>query len=123
MTALKWLLQGMAVTFAFLAVAFWLAVAYAFLFARPVYAHDWYPYSCCSSQDCFEVPASNVEATPGGWRIKNIDEVVPYDRTRQTPAEGGGHFHRCTIGGNPNLSTLGATWGEKTCFWAPAMEG
>jgi hypothetical protein len=38
------------------------------LFASPAVAHDWYPYSCCSSQDCQPVPCEELsENKSGSW--------------------------------------------------------
>lgn len=88
----------------------------------PVYAHDWFPLACCSAQDCYRVPASEIEATPGGWRIAATGEVIPYDRTRQTPPEGGGEFFRCSFKGNPEARTIGKTY-PRACFWAPSVGG
>lgn len=99
-----------------------IAAAFACI-GQPVLSHEWYPLACCSEKDCFEVPASEVRATPEGWRIDATGEVIPYDKTRTTPPEGGGHFHRCSFNGDPSGATIGMGSYPRACFWAPGMEG
>lgn len=97
------------------------------LLAGPAAAHDWYPQACCSMKDCFPIPIEDVEYTPDGWYIRSTGETVPFDRTRTTPADGGGQFHRCSYGGNPTAPTImlhSAIPGRAVadaCFWAPMM--
>jgi hypothetical protein len=101
-----------------LATLLWLIVA---VMGGPVRAHEWYPLSCCSDKDCFAIPASEVEATSDGWHIKATGEVIPYDRTRNTPPEGNGEFHRCSRQGKPDGLTIGANRTTDACLWAPVM--
>lgn len=83
-------------------------------------AHDWYPYTCCSSKDCYSIAWTDVEPVEDGWRIKATGEVIPYEQVRETPAEGGGQFHRCSIKGDRTRNTIGLSSG-RACFWAPPM--
>jgi hypothetical protein len=32
-----------------------------FLLTTPAVAHDWYPYQCCSDQDCHPIPCETIE--------------------------------------------------------------
>ena len=97
----------------------------------PAKAHDWYPLSCCSKKDCFALDQSEVAIERGGYRIKATNELVPFNRARQTPSEGGGSYHRCSVGGGPNGKTINMTPYQgadeagipqtptPACFWAP----
>lgn len=86
--------------------------------AAPAAAHDWYPLACCSSQDCYPVPASDIDVTAEGYRIVSTGEVIPFSRARITPPEGGGMFHRCSALGDREGVTLGR-YQDEDCFWAP----
>lgn len=90
----------------------------AALIAAPAAAHEWYPAACCSNRDCFAVPASEVRATAEGWLLVPTGQVIPYDKARVTPDEGGGQFHVCTSGGFWPGSVLGSGMAQM-CFWAP----
>ena len=76
--------------------------------AAPAAAHDWYPRSCCSDQDCAPVPAGGISATAEGWFIPQSGEVIPFDSplVKPTPPEGGGEFHRCSVAGLSEARTL-----------------
>lgn len=98
------------------------AVAPAAAFAGPLAlavpaadAHDWYPYSCCSGQDCRPISASEVAPTPGGWLVRATGEVIPYGSTKlhMTPREAKGEYHRCSAGGRPEGRTI--------CLYVPDM--
>lgn len=119
MTRINW--QALA-ALAFNAVI-WFGALYLILSSDKARAHEWYPLSCCSNKDCFEIPASEVRATPEGWRIETTGEVIPYERARQTPPEGDGHFHRCSFGGDPSARTIGMNGFPRACFWAPEFNG
>ena len=79
------------------------------IWASAAQAHDWYPLSCCSDQDCF--PAE-LTATADGWRIESSGEVVPYDdpRIKQfpelAPAEAREKPHACHIGGDTTARAI-----------------
>lgn len=75
---------------------------------RPTNAHDWYPPHCCSGHDCRAIEAADVTMTPAGFLIKENGETVPYssDKIRRTPPEGGGLYHRCSVGGTPQGATI-----------------
>lgn len=89
------------------ALALLMALALVFVPA-PVLSHSWYPMSCCSDKDCFEVGPADVTATAEGWRIESSGEVIPFDdpRIRMTPPEGGQVFHVCHIAGDPTARAL-----------------
>lgn len=92
----------------------------------PVYAHEFYPPSCCGGGpdgDCYALEPGEVEITAGGYRIRSTGEVIPYGRARVTPPEGGGSYHRCSPGGDRSKATFGQTSTAGTCFWAPTPGG
>lgn len=67
-------------------------------------AHDapagWtYPWSCCSNQDCHEVPEDAIKEGPGGYELVTTGEVVPYGdkRVKDSPD---GRFHACQQAGD-----------------------
>ena len=89
------------------------AVATA-LAASLALAHDapsgWaYPAWCCSDGDCHPIADDDVKLTRGGWLIVATGEIMSFNLTMRSPD---GHFHRCTIGGDPAKPTI--------CFFAPA---
>lgn len=59
---------------------------------------------CCGEGDCFEF--EDVRATPNGWWIVELNEVVPYSETQ---ASEDNKFWRCRRSGN----------GARRCFFAP----
>lgn len=69
------------------------------------FSHSWYPWECCSNQDCW--PTEGVTATAAGWLIHTSGEVIPYDdsRIRTTPPEASG-FHVCHVGADPKARVL-----------------
>lgn len=95
------------------------ATAVAVVWTTPVFAHEWYPPVCCSERDCFEVAPELMTPTADGYRYEITGEVIPYDRTRVTPPEGGGAFHICTYGGNPSGQIIGRTMSDGMCAWVP----
>lgn len=76
-------------------------------------AHDWYPYECCSDQDCRELPAGWPKATATGWQVPSGD-VIPWNdtRLRKTPPDQDG-AHWCT--------ERGAEDGRTLCLFVPPM--
>ena len=36
---------------------------------EPVWAHDWYPASCCSDRDCAPIKPSSVKEASGGYIV------------------------------------------------------
>lgn len=61
---------------------------------------------CCGPNDCFALPASDIEATPGGYRIRSTGELVPY---REVLPSEDASFWRCK-----------KFDGSRRCFFAPA---
>ena len=85
----------------------------------PVYAHEWYPASCCSGVDCAAVSPQSVRETSGGyvvtiapgshpmWRADRPAPLVvriPYREAKPSPD---GAWHICING-----------QGELLCFFA-----
>lgn len=93
------------------------------LLATPSRSHEWYPWECCSGIDCHEVPASEVDLTAGGYRLKD-GVVIPYGEERFSPD---GKFHVCRrLAGEGKViypSEDGEGNPRKVCFWAPPMTG
>lgn len=87
------------------AAAIWLAAP-----APEARAHDWYPFACCHDRDCRPVDSEAVQFTPGGWRITNTGETIPFDRARVSPD---GRFHVCSYGGKATGKTI--------CLFTPGM--
>jgi len=83
--------------------------------ASPAAAHDFWinhgNYSspegvhCCGDNDCFVVPANDMQSTPRGWLIKSLGEVVPFSEAQ---ASEDGAFWRCK-----------RYDGSRRCFFAP----
>lgn len=61
--------------------------------------------SCCGKDDCFVMPANDVELTRDGWKILSTGERIP---ERETLRSQDGRFWRCKM---PN--------GMRRCFFAP----
>jgi hypothetical protein len=85
--------------------------------AGPVQAHDFYPRECCSNRDCVPIEIEDVDITEGGFFIKASGETIPYadPRIRQTPPEGGAHYHRCAHYGDMKEPTI--------CLFIPNWTG
>jgi hypothetical protein len=60
---------------------------------------------CCGVADCFEVPASDVQETNGGYLLIRTNEVVP---AREVQTSKDGNYWRCK---KPD--------GSRRCFFAP----
>jgi hypothetical protein len=90
-----------------------LALAALFLLC----AHSWYPYSCCSDKDCFELPEKAVSVTRTGYLVRlNVDGSpislhIKQDEAKPSEDE---HFHICLV---PS-ETEGLI---ARCFFAPPM--
>ena len=91
------------------------ALALLFL-ASTASAHDfWINHSgyksptdgthCCGNNDCFAVPASDMQSTAVGWLIKSIGETIPYSEAQSSED---GEFWRCK-----------RYDGSRRCFFAP----
>ena len=84
--------------------------------AFPAAAHDfWINHSgykspadgthCCGKNDCFAIPASDMQSTAVGWLIKSIGETIPYSESQSSED---GEFWRCK-----------RYDGSRRCFFAP----
>jgi hypothetical protein len=74
------------------------------LAAGSAYSHDapsgWaYPWSCCSNQDCHEVPEAAIKEGLTGYELVTTGEIIPYGdkRIKDSPD---GHFHACQQSGD-----------------------
>jgi len=86
----------------------------------PAKAHSFYPWECCSSQDCWPMGAAadakepDPVGTPAGWLLVD-GTVVPYLAARPSPD---GRFHVCRQGGRGDGAMI--TPRERPpCLWAP----
>lgn len=82
---------------------------------QDAFTHDaptgWtYPQSCCSGQDCREVPASMIGEGPAGYTICTTGEIVPYRDEKVRPSPDG-LFHWRSVGGRDDGATI--------CLFAP----
>lgn len=98
-----------------IAVAAFVFIIYVVGCHGPAKSHDWYPYECCSNQDCFPLRDEEVNLTPGGYQITGHPHVIPYGSSiiKMTPAEGDGKYHLCTRDGERSGSTI--------CLFTPNM--
>lgn len=65
-------------------------------------AHSWYPWECCSDQDCWPLSFAEVEVTPKGFRLPT-GETLSFDdpKIKPTPADDPEQrYHICTVGGD-----------------------
>lgn len=93
-----------------------LNLSFAFVLAAiaPAPAHDFWIQRgghrnaagewCCSEGDCFSFKASEVQASPAGYKLIN-GEIVPYNEAQPSPD---GLYWRCM---RPD--------GSRRCFFAP----
>lgn len=87
--------------------------------AKPVLAHSWYPWECCSGVDCAPIQPATVRETPAGYVItvapgghpmwgkdksEPLTATVPYGQAKMSPD---GQWHLC-------LNSAGAV----LCFYA-----
>jgi hypothetical protein len=95
----------------------WLLCALAM---SPAKAHSWFPWSCCSNLDCFEIGEGKAEpaptAGPGGWRLYD-GTVIPFAEARPSPD---GKFYVCRKQGKSDGEVIHPA-GEKPCLWVPQM--
>ena len=89
-------------------------VFFAAAWVNGALAHSFYPYICCSDQDCYPIPVEDVRATPKGWRILKEGVTIPYEAARPSPD---GRFHICR--NEMGKGSLIEPSGHPPCFWAP----
>lgn len=92
----------------------WLFAALAFAGASTAHAHSWYPWECCSDQDCYPVTVKDVRATPQGWYLEHERITIPYQNARPSPD---GQFHICR--NELGKGTLITPQGKPPCLWVP----
>lgn len=85
----------------------------AWLLPGVAWAHSWYPYDCCSEQDCFPVAVEQVRSIPGGWTLED-GTFIGFREARPSPD---GQFHVCRY--EEGKGKLIALPGKPKCFWAP----
>jgi hypothetical protein len=62
---------------------------------------------CCNTVDCRQLADDDVTERGGGWYVKSMDVVVPYDHP-QRRISGDEHYHLCEL---PK--------GTVRCFYVP----
>lgn len=104
-------------------VLFAAAIALLIYVAGSVYAaraHSFYPWECCSDQDCWpmgvDADAKEPEprAGPAGW-ILTDGAIVPYREARPSPD---GRFHVCRRGGRPDGEVIRPS-AKPQCLYVP----
>ena len=89
-------------------------VAVAMVLSR-ANAHDWYPWQCCSSSDCWPAPGKEPQPKLVGTKYVLFDGTeVPERDAKPSPDE---NFHVCRKGGTIQGELIYAD--GKPCFWAP----
>jgi hypothetical protein len=89
-------------------------------------AHSFYPWECCSSQDCWpmgsDTDALEPEPVPtgGGWKLFD-GTIIPYEHARPSPD---GRFHVCRRNAARNgqvivPNTARNQPAKPPCLWAP----
>ena len=68
------------------------------LLAATLLAHSWYPPSCCSDRDCFEVPCGEIHSAGDQWEYKSLTIAKEKSQASQD-----GKCHVCVI---PHVSLL-----------------
>lgn len=71
--------------------------------AAPAFAHSWYPYECCSGQDCAPI---DLQQTPkeegGGFTLQDgSHRHIAYKDVRMSPD---GQWHLCESKWQTNLA-------------------
>ncbi len=110
------------VVFGLLLAGLLLAAILAFAAAafQPARAHSFYPWECCSSQDCWPMgrDADAREPDPigthAGWLLQD-GTIVPYQAARPSPD---GRFHICRQGGRASGELIKPS-ARPLCLWAP----
>ena len=62
------------------------------LFAAPALAHEWYPYDCCSDNDCAPIPLAETPKEGGGGFNLIDGRHIAYAAVRASPD---GRWHLC----------------------------
>lgn len=88
--------------------------------AKMAAAHSFYPWECCSDQDCWpmgdaaDAREPEPSVTPSGWRLAD-GEIVAYAAARSSPD---GRFHVCRKGGRADGAAIRPP-GKAVCLWVP----
>jgi hypothetical protein len=70
----------------------WIWALLAALAASPAVAHEWYPYECCSDNDCAPIPAGETPREMNGGFTLIDGRHVAYKAVRSAPD---GRWHLC----------------------------
>jgi len=101
-------------------IVWFLVLLFVFAVASRGNAHSWFPWSCCSDLDCFEIGEGksepNPSVTPQGWQLYD-GTVVPFSEARPSPD---GKFYVCRKQGKSDGDVIHPQ-GEKPCLWVPQM--
>ena len=89
----------------------WVGALIGFACLTTARAHEWYPWECCSDQDCAPIPlAETPREGRGGYTL--IDgRFIPYKEIRNSPD---GQWHLCEQKWPSNPAER-----KILCTWAP----
>lgn len=97
----------------------WLFFAIA-LSAAPAFAHSWYPWECCSSQDCWpmgedsDAKEPEPKVVPGGYMLHDGEFIAE----RDTRPSRDGRFHVCRYSGKLTNDVIRPS-GKQICLFVP----
>lgn len=101
-------------------VAILAGVTVLMFWLSPARAHSFYPWECCSSQDCWptgkdaDAREPDPIGTDSGWLLQD-GTIVPYAAARQSPD---GRFHVCRRGATLSGQLI-TPYSQPPCLWAP----
>ena len=83
---------------------------FGLIIATAAFGHSWYPWECCSDNDCAPLPRETVSEVQGGWKLPD-GRFVAYKQAKMSPD---GDFHLCESKwqDEPRDRTI-------LCFYAP----
>lgn len=70
-----------------------LAAGLLSLFSSPARPHGWYPWECCSNEDC--APVEKMEMVPEGRRVTTRHGTVLVPVSHPVKASQDSDFHAC----------------------------
>lgn len=90
---------------------------FCFFMATNVRSHSWYPYACCSGNDCAAISEKDVRIVAGGYLVtvrpgtpptvtKPRAHLIPYTALKVSPD---GLYHIC----------IDSTESKVLCFYGP----
>ena len=66
---------------------------FGLIIATAAFGHSWYPWECCSDNDCAPLPRETVSEVQGGWKLPD-GRFVAYKQAKMSPD---GDFHLCEV--------------------------